>query len=119
VVTIRRTHRNSAPFLARADHARLWRIVEGAVLDALQNHPNYLTPLGESAAVASITKRVVGQLIGAAKTTHQGSRLGGCNPASSGLLDATTAEPCTGSAQRAAVACRAHLTNESATHEQQ
>lgn len=46
------------------DHRLLWRIVEGAVADALLSHPDYLTAKGETAAVQSITKRVVGQLVG-------------------------------------------------------
>jgi len=42
----------------------LWRMVEGAVVDALGEHPDYLTDRGRQLAVGSITKRVVGTLAG-------------------------------------------------------
>ena len=42
-------------------------MVEGAVVDAFRNHPDYLTISGHRSAVQSVTKRVVGQLVGHAK----------------------------------------------------
>lgn len=60
----RRSSLKSPARMKRQDHQRLWRMVEGAVIDALQSHPDYLTPKGEQSAVESITKRVVGQLVG-------------------------------------------------------
>ena len=59
------------------DHARLWRMVEGAVRDAFNSHPSYLTDHGAQSAVESVTKRVVGTLVGHAKETRKGGRLGG------------------------------------------
>ena len=59
------------------DHQRLWRMVEGAVADALISHPDYVTERGADLAVESITKRVVGQLVGHAQQTRKGGRLGG------------------------------------------
>ena len=61
-----------------ADHARLWRLVEGAVVDAIQSHPDYLTPKGERNAARSITKRVVGQIVGQAKEALRRGGLGHC-----------------------------------------
>lgn len=67
-----RPHKNSPALLKRKDHQRLWRMVEGAVADAFNVHPVYLTAKGRHAAVESLTKRVVGNLIGHAKETRQG-----------------------------------------------
>ena len=60
----RRTPAKSPARLQRADHARLWRLVEGAVVDAMQQHPDYFTAAGLHDAVQSITKRVVGSIVG-------------------------------------------------------
>lgn len=60
-----------------AGHDRLWRMVEGAVTDAFLSHPEYLTPTGTTNAVESITKRVVGNIVGHAKETRKGGRFGG------------------------------------------
>ncbi len=65
-----RLHRPTArhpAVMKHRDHARLWRLVEGGVVDAFQCHPTYLTAAGRHAAVQSITKRVVGQIVGHAK----------------------------------------------------
>lgn len=63
-MTIRRPHRNSPARIKRRDHQRIWRMVEGAVVDAFQQHPDYLTVKGQAAAVESVTKRVVGVIVG-------------------------------------------------------
>lgn len=76
-MTPRRPHQNSGAYLKAADHRRLWVLVEGAVVDAFRCHPDYLTTKGEKAAVESITKRVVGQIVGHAKQTREGGRFGG------------------------------------------
>ncbi len=62
-----------------ADHQRLFRMVEGAVMDAFQAHPTYLTRYGQRNAVRSITKRVVGTLVGHANEARKGGPLGGCS----------------------------------------
>lgn len=59
------------------DHKKLWRMVEGAVVDAFRSHPDYLTAHGDRAAVESITKRVVGTLVGNAYEVRKHSRSGG------------------------------------------
>jgi hypothetical protein len=77
-MTLRRPSPKNPAVLKHQDHQRLWRMVEGAVVDALRSHPEYLTARGERSAVASITKRVVGNLTGHAKQTLAGGRLDGC-----------------------------------------
>lgn len=80
MVKPRRLSRRHPGFLRHQDHQRLWALVEGAVLDAFLAHPDYLTARGAQLAAGSITKRVVGQLVGHAKQTLAGGRLGGCWP---------------------------------------
>lgn len=72
-----RSSKPSRAAMKRADHRRLWRMVEGAVADAFRSHPDYLTERGRRAAVESVTKRVVGTIVGAAQETRRGGRLGG------------------------------------------
>ena len=66
--------RRSRRLVARkhAAHAWLWRMVEGAVVDAFRSHPDYLTERGTASAVESITKRVVGTLAGAKEVREDG-----------------------------------------------
>lgn len=73
---IRRTSRTDSAFLKRADHVQLWNLVEGAVVDAFRAHPDYLTDKGAGVVARSVTKRVVGQLIGHAKRTLRGGSCG-------------------------------------------
>lgn len=80
MVKPRRLSRHHPGFLRHQDHQRLWALVEGAVVDAFRSHPDYLTARGAQLAVGSITKRVVGQLVGHAQQTLAGGRLGGCQP---------------------------------------
>lgn len=61
---IHRSRSKSPARMKASDHHRLWRMVEGAVVDALHSHPEYVTEKGARSAVESITKRVVGQLVG-------------------------------------------------------
>lgn len=46
------------------EYRQLWRIVDGAVFDALYTHADYLTDKGRRNARNSINKRVVGNLMG-------------------------------------------------------
>ena len=80
MVKPRRLSRKHPAFTRHADHQRLWALVEGAVIDAFRSHPDYLTDRGAQLAAGSITKRVVGQLVGHAQQTLAGGRLGGCRP---------------------------------------
>ena len=81
VNAVRRPSKRSPAVMKHADHLRLWRLVEGAVVDAFLSHPSYLTDHGAQSAVASVTKRVVGQLVGNAKGTRKGGRDSDCSPA--------------------------------------
>ena len=53
-------------------YRQLWRIVDGAVRDALDSHPDYLTKKGRESARNSITKRVTGAVLGYATEVAQG-----------------------------------------------
>lgn len=61
---MKRTAQKSAARLKAKDHQKLWRIVDGAVASAFNDHPDYLTEHGQQKAVESISKRVVGALVG-------------------------------------------------------
>ncbi len=71
---VRRAPIKSPARMKHSDHQRLWRAVEGAVVDALKNHPSYLTDHGRRSAVESITKRVVGSIISLANEPSKGGR---------------------------------------------
>lgn len=45
-------------------YPKLWKIVDGAVIDAVTKHPDYFTEKGKMCIATSITKRVVGQVAG-------------------------------------------------------
>lgn len=60
-------------------YRQLWRVVDGAVLDALDSHPDYLTAKGAKSARLSITKRVTGAVIGFAEQSARAGRVD--NPA--------------------------------------
>jgi hypothetical protein len=53
-------------------YSQLWRIVDGAVRDALETHPDYLTKKGMRSARASITKRVTGAVLGYTSQVAEG-----------------------------------------------
>lgn len=74
--------------VSRPEHVRLWRMVEGAVVDALRQHPDFITEKGRQSLVASVTKRVVGNLLGHAQQTLRGGRLGGCSSGGAILVGA-------------------------------
>lgn len=74
MTSARRTSPRAPAAMKHREHQRLWRMVEGAVLDAFQSHPDYLTPKGRVSAIQSITKRVVGQLVGHAKQAQERGR---------------------------------------------
>lgn len=73
----RRSRPHCPALMKYADHGRLWRLVEGAVVDAFQSHPDYLTDKGRATAVESVTKRVVGTLAGFAQEVRKDGRSGG------------------------------------------
>lgn len=53
-------------------YADLWGIVDGAVVDAFKNHPDYLTPKGQRSARTSVVKRVCGTVLSFAEQSAQG-----------------------------------------------
>lgn len=57
-------------------YRQLWRVVDGAVRDAFDHHPDYLTAKGARNARRSINKRVVGAVLGYAEQSARG-RSGG------------------------------------------
>jgi hypothetical protein len=64
------------------EYDRLWRVVEGAVRDALRSHPDYVPVKRKRAAVNSITKRVVGSV--SASLLRAAPRIAGAGPGSPG-----------------------------------
>jgi hypothetical protein len=80
-VTSGRALRRPNQAMQQQEHQQLWRIVEGAVADGLNAHPEYLTDRGRAAAVGSITKRVVGQLVGYHTEARKRGPLGACSAA--------------------------------------
>lgn len=69
----------AAPAIQKDDHNALFRLVRGAVRDAFKSHPEYLTDQGRSSAVSSVTKRVVGQIVGRATEARKRGPLGACS----------------------------------------
>lgn len=53
-------------------HRQLTRVVSGAVDDAFNNHPDYLTPRGKRSAKGSIVKRVTGTVLSFAVQAAKG-----------------------------------------------
>jgi hypothetical protein len=53
-------------------YGQLWAIVSGAVADALNTHPDYLTRKGQRSAATSITKRVTGTVLSFAEQSARG-----------------------------------------------
>ena len=54
-------------------YQQLWSVVDGAVVDALKNHPDYLTPKGRKSARTSVVKRVTGTVLSfAVQSTARG-----------------------------------------------
>lgn len=65
--------RKAAPVKVDLGYASLWRIVDGAVRDAYQMHPDYLSNKGAStSARISVVKRVVGALMGLEEAPPRG-----------------------------------------------
>lgn len=59
-------------------HQLLWRLIEGAVADAMRAHPDYFTARGHRLAGRSITKRVAGQLVGHYGEARKRGLFGAC-----------------------------------------
>lgn len=53
-------------------YSELWGVVDGAVADAFNTHPDYLTAKGLRSARTSVTKRVTGTVLGFAAQAARG-----------------------------------------------
>lgn len=53
-------------------YAELWGVVDGAVVDAFNNHPDYLTQKGRVSARNSVVKRVTGTVLSFAAQAARG-----------------------------------------------
>ena len=73
-------------------YRQLWRIVDGAVEDALRHHEDYLTQKGKRSARRSITKRVTGAVMGYVEQSTRG-RSGVSPAADTGHGEAPTSRP--------------------------
>lgn len=60
---------------ASTAYQQLWHVVSGAVADAFNRHPNYLTKSGQKYARASIVKRVTGTVLSFAVQATAESRV--------------------------------------------
>lgn len=98
---IRRRLNSARTAAMRAAHAELWRLVEGAVVDAMKSHPEYFTDAALATAVPSITKRVVGQLAGHANEARKRGRFDGAASCACQRAKPLQADP-------AAWLCRGH-----------
>lgn len=63
-MNIIRTKNHKIKSKSMTDYAKLWSVIDGAVTDAIKSHPDYVTEKGYDSMVNSITKRVVGQVVG-------------------------------------------------------
>jgi len=63
---MKKTRRLKPPKMPSKEYRAYWRVIDGAVRNALDMHPDYLTNKGSSRSCArmSIVKRVVGAVIG-------------------------------------------------------
>lgn len=64
--------RNRKPVFGTPAYRQMWRIVDGAVTDALTHHPDYLTAKGTRAARISVVKRVTGAVLSFAEASAKG-----------------------------------------------
>lgn len=62
-IQISRTHKRNPSYLKHNKNRKLFRIIEGAVIDAMKQHPEYFTDQARYACVTSITKRVMGAVL--------------------------------------------------------
>lgn len=60
---ITRTNKRNPVYLKHNKNRKLFRIIEGAVVDAMKQHPEYFTDKAGHSCVASITKRVMGAVL--------------------------------------------------------
>lgn len=70
--------KSTKPPKGNKDYKKVWRIIDGAVADAMAMHPDYLTPKGTSGRTArtSIVKRVTGAILSYVEQSTQGRENG-------------------------------------------
>lgn len=88
-----RRRTSSAVAEKSAAYRQLWRVVDGAVFDALYTHQDYLTPKGLRSARTSINKRVVGAVLGFAEQSARGRTGAGTLATATDRVDAGTTAP--------------------------
>lgn len=78
----RKTRRLKPLKMPNKEYRAIWRVVDGAVRNALDMHPDYLTNKGTqwSAARMSIVKRVTGSILGFQAERLKKGRSGGKTP---------------------------------------
>jgi hypothetical protein len=54
------------------EYRQLWRLIDGAILDALNQHPNYVAPEVRRRVRQAIAKRAVGAVMGHAAEAARG-----------------------------------------------
>lgn len=64
--------KRTRPPKGNQQYRQLWRVVDGAVMDAFRMHPDYLTSAGLRSAQKSVVKRVVGAVLGYAAQAAEG-----------------------------------------------
>lgn len=52
------------------EYTRLWKVVQGAVIDTFNAHPEYLTDKGKKRIAASLSKRAVGAVLSFVRETR-------------------------------------------------
>jgi hypothetical protein len=57
-----------------AEYKAIWRLIDGAILDALKHHPEYIAPERQQAARNSIIKRATGNVVGYLAQAKRGGR---------------------------------------------
>lgn len=67
-------------------YQQLWGVVDGAVVDAFKNHPDYLTPKGQRSARTSVVKRVTGTVLSFAVQAAKGRTIHPADTSAGALL---------------------------------
>lgn len=73
-----RLKRRTKPVKDGVPYRQLWRVVDGAILDCMRQHPNYFA--NAPRARLSLNKRIVGNVLGFAEQSAKG-RSGDTRPA--------------------------------------
>lgn len=70
--------KRTVPPKGNKDYKKVWRVIDGAVADAIAMHPDYLTSKGTHARTArySIVKRVTGAILSYVEQSTQGRENG-------------------------------------------